>query len=111
MRSAVATRLATCRVLELFRFPPVIRLPGHKPNQETKCLAEGNRDGSKPSSDSSVSTVNTPKPSIRVKSTPSHAVQMGSQVKAGRIAGLLFTSSFGGEQWRLFDINLVCKLA
>jgi hypothetical protein len=39
------------------------------------------------------------------------AVQMGAQVKAGGIAGLLFAPSFGGGQGRLFDINWVCELA
>src|ERR687885_499531 len=70
MRKALATRLTTGRVLELLTLPPVMRLPGQSPNQEVKCLTVGKREGSKPNSDSRVSTVSAPKPSIWVKSTP-----------------------------------------
>lgn len=46
----------SCRSLIL---PPVMRLPGHNPSQETKCVRVGKRDGSKPSSDRSTRTLNS----------------------------------------------------
>ena len=47
-RNARAARLAQRLVLPLSSLPPVILVPGHKPNQEVKCLMVGKRDMSTP---------------------------------------------------------------
>lgn len=50
-RSAVAVRLTTFRVLLFLIAPPVMRLSGQRASQEAKCFSEGNRLGSRPTSE------------------------------------------------------------
>lgn len=69
-RNAWAARLTTRFVLPFMTLPPVILVPGHKPNQLVKCPTVAKRDISAPVSQITASAVLTSMPSMRVKSTP-----------------------------------------
>ena len=69
-RSAWAARLAQRLVMPLRPKPPVILVPGHKPIHDAKCLSLAKRDMSVPVSLMTASAVLTPRPSMRVRSTP-----------------------------------------
>ena len=70
MRSAVAARFLTLRVLTDSTFPPLTRLSGQSPSQEVNAGALANRERSGPISDNRVCVVRTLIPGMSVRSTP-----------------------------------------
>ncbi len=67
---ACLTRLADGLVLAESTLPPLIFVPGHKPSHEQKCLTLAKRPRSGPISDKIFFTAPSPRPLIRVRSTP-----------------------------------------
>ena len=78
-----AARLPLALVFELMTLPPVMRLLGLSPSQDAKCLALGHFVISVPISLMTFSAVKPSTPSIRVRSTPGHPVQLALDVESG----------------------------
>src|ERR1700692_4896253 len=70
MRSAVAARFLTLRVLTDSTLPPLIRLSGHNPSQDVNAGPWAKREKSGPISAKRVCVVRTLIPGTRGKSTP-----------------------------------------
>ena len=68
-------------------FPPVMRVPGHNPSQEAKCLAVLNLDRSTPSSANTFNAVLTSIPPMRVKSTPAQRNERAAHIEARSMLG------------------------
>ena len=85
-RNAAAARLALGLVFELMTRPPVMRLLGLSPSQDAKCLALGHFVMSVPTSLVTFRAVKPSTPSIRVRSTPRHPVQLALDIKTGRVS-------------------------
>jgi hypothetical protein len=86
--NAWRARLAERLVAADSTLPPLILVPGHRPNQEQKCLTLAKRLRSVPISDSSFITMLTPRPSIRVRSTPAQLARACSTSKLGLFLAL-----------------------
>src|SRR5882762_6068654 len=90
MRSAVAARFLTLRVLTDSTFPPLTRLSGQSPSHEVNAGALGNCERSGPISANRVCVVRTLIPGMHVRSTR----RFDTGDSASRI-GVLHHSVFG----------------
>jgi len=97
LAAMLGSTVALHLVLPLMTLPPVILVPGHSPNHEAKCLSDGKRDISAPTSETTAKAVVTLMPSMRVRSTPHILNSWARKSNLGALRGMLFFLLFPGS--------------